>query len=96
MGPTPTFPKQLTPLASVSPTSVSTAVYLSSILTANTTHATIQAVGGTLYVRVGDVASSSAYGVSLAAGEKIDLYGVSFATISVQGTSVSALCWQQN
>ncbi len=96
MGPTPTFPKQLTPLASVSPTNVGTAAYLDTILTANTTHATIQAITSTLYVRVGGVASNSAYGVSLAAGEKLDLFGTSFSTISVQGGSVSALCWQQN
>lgn len=94
-----TAPKRLAALGTISPTSVNTALLLSSLLTgslARTTHMTIQAVTSTVYIRFGGSdASSSDYGVSLAVGEKFDIYASNWALVSVQGTgsSIAALCY---
>lgn len=92
-----TAPKRLGALGTISPTSVGTAKLMSELLTGNllrTTHVTLQAITSTLYIRFGgSAASSTDYGVSLAAGEKIDLYATGWELVSVQGGSVSALCY---
>lgn len=89
-----TSPKRMTALASIVPTSCSTARLLSADVPAGTTHITIQAVGGTLYIRAGGTASDANYGASLASGEKMDLYTDNWASYSVQGTQYAALCYQ--
>jgi len=77
---------------------VTIASLLSSASLTGVTHMTLQANGAKVYVRMetaGSAASSTNYGISLAVGEKIDLYSVDWAMVNVQGTSatVSALCY---